>query len=180
MDPLVEMLNFYLALGGVGLFVGTAILLIDQYTTRSLAVYVQKWGMIGAFLLTLAGSIMTLVYSEIFGFLPCGLCWLQRVFLYPQVVILGVSLYFKQAGAALYGCALSILGLLVAQYQHYLQMGGNEFIACPTAGAGADCAKRILFEFGFMTFPLMSVALFAFLGALYLYLIKIEKLEYTN
>ena len=115
---------------------------------------------------------MTLVYSEIFGFIPCGLCWLQRVFLYPQTLLLAVALYRKDKTVALYGIALSIPGVFVSLYQHYLQMGGIEFITCPVTGVGADCAERILFEFGFMTFPLMSTFLFTFLIALYWYLWK--------
>jgi disulfide bond formation protein DsbB len=115
---------------------------------------------------------MTLIYSEVFGFIPCGLCWLERIFLYPQVILLGVALATKDKVVSKYGIALSIPGMLVSLYQHYLQMGGAEFITCPVIGAGADCAERILFEFGFMTFPLMSAFLFAFLIALYLYILK--------
>ena len=38
-----------------------------------------------AFLLTLGATAMTLYYSEVLGFAPCGWCWVQRVFLWPQV-----------------------------------------------------------------------------------------------
>jgi disulfide bond formation protein DsbB len=175
MDPIVATLNFYLALGSILLLLGTVILSVDQFTSRSLERYVSKWGLLLAFLLTAAGSVMTLVYSEIFGFIPCGLCWLQRVFLYPQALLLAAGIYIKDARVALYGLVLSVPGALTALYQHYLQMGGNDLIGCPTAGPGADCAKRIMFEFGFMTFPLMSAALFLFLCVLYLYLLRIKK-----
>ena len=113
---------------------------------------------------------MTLVYSEGFGFVPCGLCWLERVFLYPQVFILGMALFYKEKVAARYGLLLSVPGLIISLYHHYLQMGGNKFIACPTSGG--DCAKRIMFEFGFVTFPLLSAFLFLFLIVLYIYILK--------
>jgi disulfide bond formation protein DsbB len=90
------------------------------------------------------------------------------------VFLLGAALYNKDKTIARYGIVLSVPGLIVGLYQHYLQMGGSELLACPTAGPGADCAKRILFEFGFMTFPLMSAALFAFLIILYLYILKTQ------
>ena len=113
---------------------------------------------------------MTLVYSEAFGFVPCGLCWLQRVFLYPQVFILGMALFYKEKIAARYGLMLSVPGLIISLYQHYLQMGGNEFLPCPASGG--DCAKRIMFEFDFVTFPLVSAFLFLFLIVLYIYILK--------
>ena len=73
-----------------------------------------------------------------------------------------------------YGIVLSAVGLVISLYHHYIQMGGSEFVKCPAAGVGADCAKRFFFEFGFITFPFMSAILFAFLIALYMYILKVR------
>lgn len=170
MSDTVQTINFILAFGGILVFLASTILLVDFYTSRVFEKFINAWGIALGFVFTLASSVMTLVYSEGFGFVPCGLCWLQRVFLYPQVFLLGMALFYKEKVAARYGLMLSIPGLIIALYQHYLQMGGGEFIACPTSGG--DCAKRILFEFGFMTFPLLSATLFLFLIVLYFYIIK--------
>jgi disulfide bond formation protein DsbB len=173
MQSTIEILNFILAIGGVAMAFGAVVLLFDLKSKNySLSVLVNSFGLFGAFALTSVSTIMTLVYSEIFGFVPCGLCWLQRVFLYPQVILLGMALWNKDKTVTKYGIGLSIPGVVVSLYQHYLQMGGAELVGCPTAGAGADCAERILFEFGFMTFPLMSAFLFLFLIALYYYILK--------
>src|SRR3989344_5990262 len=51
------------------------------------------------------------------------LCWWQRIFLYPQVFLLGFAAHRKDAGMAFYSIVLSGLGLLVALYHHALQMG---------------------------------------------------------
>lgn len=173
MSGFVETLNLILATGGLVLFGATVFLLYDLYTDRVFAAHIRRFAQKAAFFLTVGGIFMTLLYSEAFGFVPCGLCWMQRVFLYPQAIILGVSLYIKDSTVILYTLALSIGGLIVGLYQHYLQMGGAEFIACPTSGG--DCTKRILFEYGFMTFPLLSVSLFTFLIVLYYYYWKLEK-----
>jgi len=172
---LIEQINFVLALGGVALFLGAAVLIFDYYQSRALAPLVERWGMAGSLLLVLGGSIMTLIYSEIFGFVPCGLCWLQRVALYPQVLILATANYLRDTRAVIYTSVLSVFGILIGLYQHYLQMGGSEFITCPAAGADSNCAERILFEFGFMTFPLLSVALFTFLLALNFYILRLHR-----
>lgn len=166
----VATLNFILASGGIALLFAAFVLAFDYLTNRTLQPLIARYGILLAFLATLAGSILTLIYSEIFGFVPCGLCWLQRVFLYPQVFLLGVAIAIKDRQVALYGLVLTIPGIVVSLYQHYLQMGGPEVVGCPTAGG--DCAKRILFEFGFMTFPLLSATLFVFLAVLYFYIFR--------
>lgn len=165
MTELVAELNYWLALGTIFLQVGVAYLLVEHFVLKQkfLAPYVRRWGLHALFLMTLGSVVLTLLYSEVFGFVPCGLCWLQRVFLYPLPILFGIALIRKRTVEVVdYGMALSSLGLVVALYQHYLQMGGSEFVTCPVAGVGADCARRILFEFGYVTFPLMAATLFAF------------------
>ncbi len=166
----IQKLNYILALGGiVGIFV-TLALAYDLKTKRRLTVLVKCWAIVGAFFATLGSSIMTLVYSEYFGITPCGLCWSERIALYPQVLLLGMAYYYKDKLIARYGIGLSIFGLIVSLYHHYIQMGGSEFVKCPTSGG--DCAKRFMFEFEFMTFPLLAAILFAFLIVLYIYILK--------
>lgn len=166
----MQKLNYLLALGGVvGIFV-TLFVAYDLKTKKRLKALVQTWALMGAFFVTLGSSIMTLIYSEYFGITPCGLCWLERIALYPQVLLLGMAYYYKDKLIARYGIGLSIVGLVVSLYHHYIQMGGSEFVKCPTSGG--DCAKRFLYEFDFMTFPLLAAILFAFLIVLYLYILK--------
>jgi disulfide bond formation protein DsbB len=168
----IETTNYILSLLGIGAGLVASVLVIDLYTSRVFTPLIRRTGLLLAFLTTLVGTIMAFVYSEYFGLVPCGLCWMQRVFLFSQVVVIGTAIFYRDALAARYGIALSIAGFIVGVYQHYIQMGGSEFIKCPAAGAGADCAKRYLFEFGFMTYPLLSAIVFAFLIALYVYILK--------
>ena len=173
MNPLVETLNFYLALGGILAFLFALILVVDAKREQALRPLIEKFGLIAALIVAGGSSFTALVYSEAFGFVPCGLCWLERIFLFPQVFLLLGALYFKDALVARYGLILSTTGFIIALYHHYLQMGGNAFVKCPAAGT-VDCAKRIMFEFDFMTFPLLAAAGFALLGALYYYMIRVK------
>jgi disulfide bond formation protein DsbB len=170
----LQNLNYILSLAGIGAILGIGILIFDLKTTRSLASLVSTWGFQLVLLVSSASTVLTLVYSEYFGLIPCGLCWLERIALYPQVLLIAVSLYYKDTLMPRYGIALSIFGLIVSLYHHYLQMGGSEFIKCPVSGEGAECAKRFFFEFNFMTFPLMSAILFAFLITLYVYMLRVR------
>lgn len=170
----IQTTNYLLSFAGIALVIAAIVLVVDLYTSRTLAHLVRTYGLVLGFFVTLGGTSMTLVYSEVFGLIPCGLCWLQRIALFPQVLLLGTALYVKDALVARYGIVLSLSGLLIALYHHYLQMGGSEFIKCPAAGEGAACTQRFFFEFGFMTFPLMSAFTFIFLIALYFYVLKVR------
>ncbi len=164
---LLQTLNFWVALGAVAMQVASVALIIVFFFRKSawarpLAALVSSWGLWLSFLVALAGTVLSLVYSDYFGIIPCGLCWLQRVFLYPQVVLLGIAAWKKDVRIAVYSIALSALGGIVALYQHYLQMGGHEAIPCPASGVG-DCAKRYIYEFDYVTFPLVAASAFLFL-----------------
>lgn len=168
----IQSINHTLAIFGLVGIVVTSFLIYDLYSKRLLEEYVTKWGMMFALCATFLSSTMTLIYSEVFGILPCGLCWFERVALYPQVLIIATAIYIKDSRMPIYGIGLSSLGLIISLYHHYIQMGGSQFVKCPASGV--DCSKRFLFEFDFMTFPLMSAILFAILIVLYLYLLKIR------
>lgn len=177
MSPYLDTLNFTVAVGSLVLFLAALILLIDLFTKRELVSLVSRYALWVAFSVTLIASLLALVYSDVFGLVPCGLCWVQRIFLFPQVFILGTGQYLNDRKSQRYGIVLSIFGLVVALYQHYLQMGGTPLGKCPTTGGSADCAERFYFEFGFLTFPLISAIVFFFLITLYFYSIRIRKNE---
>ncbi len=166
-------LNYWVALGTVLLEAATVLLLLAYFFPKNpLAEFIGtlagKYGILIGLLSTLFAVVMSLVYSEYFGIDPCGLCWFQRIFMYPQALLFAVALFIKDSKAALYSIWLSVFGAGIALYQHYLQMGGTDVVPCPATGAG-DCAKRFLFEFGYVTFPLVAFSLFAFLIILMLF-----------
>ncbi len=165
----IENLNYLIALGTVALQVVTVLLLVlflaKHEATQKL---VEKVALPLAFLVALGGTAMTLVYSEYFGVIPCGLCWFQRIFLYPQIILLGIAMWRKDLTVAVYSVWLSVIGSAFALYHHFIQMGGESIIPCPASGAG-DCAKRILFEFGYVTFPLAAFTAFWFIIVLMLF-----------
>lgn len=164
----IDTINFLLALGTVAVqIVGVGYLAIYFLRKRfadleDIARPLGEWGLWKGFVITILATILTLFYSEVLGFVPCGWCWVQRVFLYPQVILFGMALWKKDKSIADYSIGVSIAGMFTAIYQHYLQMGGTSLLPCPASGAG-DCAQRIIFEFGYITFPLMGATLFAFL-----------------
>ena len=174
----IESINYLVALATLALqVIGIAFLALFFLRKRfpdlaPIAGFLSGRGLWIGFLLTLSGTILSLFYSEVLGVAPCGLCWLQRVFLYPQALLFAVALWKADRSVADYSIAFSIFGGAIALYQHYLQMGGASILPCPAVATGVDCAQRYLFEFGYITFPLMSFTIFAFLIVLMLFVRK--------
>ena len=171
----LETANYYVALGifvlqilGIGFLV--LFLIKHRFSDlQPIADFLGKWGLWIGLLLSLGATAGSLYYSEILGILPCGLCWLQRIFLYPQVILFALAIWKKDSGIANYIIALSIPGALTGLYQHYIQMGGSNVLPCPAVTTAADCAQRFMFEFGYITFPFAVFVLFAFIIVLMLF-----------
>jgi disulfide bond formation protein DsbB len=168
MELPIDTINALFALGTIGLQVLALILLVAFLVPgEQLVSYVQPllpYALPAAFLVTVGGVLISLLYSEVIGYPPCSLCWLQRVFLYPQPVILGIALWQRDRSAALYVLVLSVLGALVALYNYYIQMGGVSGFACPTGGEVADCTRRYVFAYNYITIPMMSLTTFVVLA----------------
>lgn len=170
----IEDINFIVSLGGLALFALTLFLYID-YLLLGRRFYLRfgqnlVWP---AIILTTIGSIaISLFYSEYLGFIPCSLCWLQRIALYPQGLFAIMAFRTKETiHFPTYNIALSAAGFIVAVYQYIYQMLPKEIssgvMPCLADGSG-DCALKVIDTFGFVTFPLLSAVTFAFLIVLYL------------
>ena len=174
-------LNFLVALGGLGLLAATLVLFVDYFlwgsTLYTRFVHEFTWPLM---VVTTVGSVaLSLVYSEYFGFIPCSLCWLQRIALYPQALMVLMAVRSKeQIFFPLYGIGLSVFGFLVAVYHYVYQLVPKDaatggIMPCLADGS-ADCGAKIIDQFGFVTFPFLSAVTFAFLIALYLNLRRIK------
>src|SRR3989338_4106592 len=102
-----------------------------------------SWGLVSGFVVVLTSVVLSLVYSDFIGFEPCKLCWIQRIFLYPQVVILGLALWKKSRDAAEYCLALSVIGAVIAGYHFYGQsFNPSALPACDVAGGASRALDR--------------------------------------
>lgn len=128
---------------------------------------VREYALQIGFFVALFAAAGSLVYSEIIGFDPCELCWVQRAFLFPQIVILGIASWRNDRNAALYSGVLSCIGGAVALYHYYGQMFGPSLLTCSVnTGPFSSCAVRYFVQFGYMTIPMMSFTTFALLAVL--------------
>ena len=120
--------------------------------------FVQQHGMLLAFIVALTAVLGSLFYSEILGYEPCKLCWYQRIFIYPQVVLLGIALWKKDTHIIKYSLALAIIGGLIAINHYILQITNVSILPCSAVGYSVSCSKVFVLRFGYITIPLMAVS----------------------
>lgn len=154
---------------------GIAFMLERKNKNHPLVRILGEYGFLLNLLIALAATIGSLVYSEIVGFEPCKFCWLQRIFMYPQVFLLGIALYRKDWNIAIYCITLSSIGALIGLNQYLLQLTGTSFIPCGATGSLA-CDKIFVEVFGFITIPLMSLSGFVLMIVSMLFVKKYKKI----
>ncbi|GAB3060475.1 disulfide oxidoreductase [Virgibacillus ainsalahensis] len=126
------------------------------------------WGMA---VIATAGS---LYYSEIMGYVPCALCWIQRIFMYPLIIIYGVALVKRDTSIALPGLILSGIGMLVSIYHYLVQ----NLPVLKDAGEGCGpvaCNLKYVEYFGFITIPFLAGTAFIIIFILHLIILKQQK-----
>ncbi len=157
------LVNKLLAIGTVLSQIGILFLVVyfmffkDKY--KNISDFIGKYGILLVFIISLVATCGSLFYSQVMGFAPCELCWFQRVCLFPLVIISGLALIKKDNNIIDYALSLSAVGFLIAFYQNYLGFSGTDS-ACPLGG-GVSCVKRYIFEFGYITIPLIALTGFA-------------------
>ena len=128
---------------------------------REVVDFVGKHALRLSFITALVAVLGSLFYSNVIGFAPCELCWWQRIFLYPQVIILFIALRHKDRHVFKYVGSLSVVAAIISLYQVYIQLGG--FSVLPCTAVGSACAKVFINSYGYITIPVMSLTICLYL-----------------
>jgi hypothetical protein len=67
---------------------------------------------------TMAGS---LYYSKVQGYVPCELCWYQRIVLYPFAVILAIAAWRRDSSIRIYAIPVLCIGVVISVYHSWIQ-----------------------------------------------------------
>lgn len=148
------------------LILGLLGLLIFKKSKKSNKIleFFRKNAVLLAFIAALLATGGSLFFSEIMHYEPCKLCWWQRIFMYPQVIILGMTLIKKKMEPKCYIRPLSVIGGLIAIYQYIEQVNlAINPAANATCGINAvSCASTPFFYYGYITIPIMALTVFIF------------------
>lgn len=111
-----------------------------------------------AFLVSLTATAGSLYYSEVADFVPCELCWFQRIFMYPLPIVLGIASVRRDLDVRRYVVPLAAVGLAISVYHYQLQLFPDQGSSCDLS---APCTARWVEQLGFVSIPFMAGAGFA-------------------
>ena len=108
--------------------------------------------------LIVAGGAMlgSLYFSEEAGYIPCRLCWFQRIAMYPIAVIALIALIRRDAGARWYMVPLAAIGALISTW-HYLIEWNPTWEGDSCGIFGPACADLWFRTFGFVSLAFMAL-----------------------
>jgi len=124
------------------------------------------------FLCWIVASVSTLgslFFSEIMELPACALCWYQRIFMFPLVIIFLIGLFPFDKSIIKYALPLALAGWGFAFY-HYLLYSGFIPESIQPCSQGVSCSETYLDLFGFLTIPMLSLISFSILIGLLLML----------
>jgi disulfide bond formation protein DsbB len=111
---------------------------------------------------TTAGS---LYYSEIVGYIPCELCWYQRIFMYPLAVVLAVGVIRRDRSVVWYAAPLVVIGAPISLY-HWLVERVPSLAEGSSCSVFVPCSVPYFEELGYITLSFMALSAFLLVGAL--------------
>lgn len=108
-----------------------------------------------SFIVALVATLGSLFFSEIMQFIPCTMCWYQRIFMYPLVIIFLVALLYPDDKVYKYSIGLVLIGWAFSLYHNLLMFGiiAEDMVPC---AKGVPCSIKYINFFGFISIPLLS------------------------
>ncbi|WP_370325227.1 disulfide bond formation protein B [Euzebya sp.] len=110
-------------------------------------------------------TVGSLYLSEIAGYVPCELCWWQRIFMYSTAVISTTALLRRRTDALAYTLPLALFGVVTSIWHVIIQR-----LPADTSAQFCDpnnpCSAIWVERFGFITIPTMAGAGFIAIIAL--------------
>lgn len=127
-------------------------------TTIKRTAFWQEYGPYLAFGTALVATLGSLYYSEIVGFVPCTLCWYQRILMYPITILALVGILARDNHLWRYVLPLSVTGMGLSTYHYLIQQG--VIAHSSVCSVGVPCGLRYVNYLGFVTIPLMALTAF--------------------
>ena len=163
---IVPFLSVFVLIGHIIIAAVVVVMLYEVCAKRDtvMSAWLAKYSLLLMFIVALTATLGSLYFSEISGWTPCKYCWIQRIFMYPQVILLAIALWKRDRTVARYILALCLIGAAYAAYHYYIQM--HDIITSPTNPAtpcdasGESCVKTPFAHFGYITIPMMALTAF--------------------
>lgn len=157
-----------LALASELTVMGIAVLaLVSRRALASVRAAVGPQALTLAWVVALVATVGSLWLSYGAGFVPCRLCWYQRIAMYPLAVILGIAALRRDRGVKVYALPVIAIGATISVWHMLIERfpsleGGT---SCDPAN---PCSLIWVERFGYLTIPTMALSAFALIATLLL------------
>ncbi len=125
---------------------------------------------------SLIATLGSLYFSEIRGYIPCTMCWFQRIFMYPILVMTTVAVIQKNAKIAVTTAVFSIIGGCISLYHYGIQKIDFLSESAPSCGQ-VSCTGQYINWLGFITIPFLALTAFILIAVASFYMIRQLKEE---
>jgi disulfide bond formation protein DsbB len=113
------------------------------------------------FLVSAIATGGSLFFSEIAHFIPCELCWYQRICMYPLSIVTLLAALANDRRVARYLLPLPLVGAGVSVYHLLVENGVVAQTTACLISAPGGCATKWINEFGYVTIPTLALTGFA-------------------
>jgi disulfide bond formation protein DsbB len=157
-------------LGVVGQVLGGSLILVALLAVAGMrgpfrALRELLWGyeLWGGFVVSSIATAGSLFFSETAHFVPCELCWFQRICMYPLTITTLLAALRGDHRAARYLLPLPVVGAGVSVYHLLVENGVVEQAKACELSAPGGCATKWINEFGYITIPTLALTGFVLL-----------------
>lgn len=135
---------------------------------------IRQYDLFMAWVVASVAMLGSLYFSEILGFIPCELCWYQRILMYPLVLLLGIANFRRDRTVIYYALPFSVIGSILSLF-HYLLQKTSWFTDVTPCSDGIPCSGEYINWLGFITIPLLAFIAFCLITVLLWVSRKIEQ-----
>jgi len=163
LDQINNLLYVLTVLGQIFIVTAVFYLIFFRKVNNKFINFISRKVIPFSFIIAFIATCGSLYYSEIVGFAPCHLCWFQRVFMYPQVIILGLGLFKKDDSVIDYSLALASMGAIISMYHNYIYYSATPSAICSIT---SPCTEVFFTGFHYISMPLMALTAFLMIAVL--------------
>ncbi len=124
----------------------------------SVSNWLERSGLYIALLAAWVAMMGSLYFSEVAGYIPCTLCWYQRILMYPLAGIIAIGLLRRDRGLPFYILPFSLLGIGFSTYHYLLQK--TDIFGTTICKVGVPCTAIWINWLGFITIPFLALTAF--------------------
>lgn len=143
------------------LFVGIAGIIAALFSAE-LRAFVHQYALAIAGTVASAATLGSLYFSEVADFIPCKLCWYQRIAMYPLALLLVMAAVRRDRDMLRYVRVIALIGLAVSAYHVWIQWFPEQSNFCEFDN---PCSARWVEAFDRVTIPQMAGLSFALIIA---------------